>query len=281
MEPQISDNDFPTVGDWRYNFYSNCMFGLTTTARGMLTKEQLNASYKLFPNQRIINHEDLPISWPYLKEELRWYTRAEYNDNSIAEFASQWDAVRNPDGWWLSNYGYWLWGPPQRLRWVIDELNRDPGSRRAIAHINSSEHLDNRNKDIPCTMYFNFHVRHGLLCPTIRMRSQDAVWGLRNDLPFFWLVADVVAAATGYKLGTMHYSVDSLHVYERHFDKVKKMLRNRNGWIDSELDTKALVETILNDKLKVPTQARRAFSFGFGNQQVVDLPPTQGGLFTD
>jgi thymidylate synthase len=130
-------------------------------------------------------------------------------------------------------------------------------------------------------MYLSFHVRHGVLCTTVRMRSQDAVWGLRNDLPFFWLVSDVVAAATGYRQGIMHYSVDSLHVYERHFEKVKKMLRNHNGWIDSELNTTALVEKILNDKLKIKPQAPREFTFGFNNKQLVHMSAPQGRLFTD
>ena len=246
-----------------------------------MTREKLHATYQIYSYQRILDHEALPINWDYLKQELRWYVNADYHDGSIAERASQWDKVRNPDGWWNSNYGYWLWGPPQRLRWVIDELNRDPASRRAVCHINTPETLGPDQKDVPCTMYMNFHVRYGRLYPIVHMRSQDAVWGLRNDLPFFWLVADIVSAATGWKLGYMNYSVDSLHIYERHWEKVHKVAQNPGDWLDSKLDVSALVDKVLNDKLKIVRQEPRFYNFGQRDKPVVHLPPAQGGLFTD
>jgi thymidylate synthase len=225
------------------------MFGIQNEVRGQKTTECSNFSCDLLPSQRLLNHNELPLNWDYLKTELKWYANGDYYDESIAEHASQWDKVRNPDGFWVSNYGYWLWGPPQRLKWVIEELYRSPSSRRAVVHINSPEHLRADANDVPCTMYFNFHIRVEQLYMTVHMRSQDAVWGLRNDLPFFWMVFDVMAKILQLRQGYMHYSVDSLHVYDRHYKKVKACLADPGGWQDSVLNTSALVDKIINEKL--------------------------------
>jgi thymidylate synthase len=240
------------AANWQTTCYARPWYaGIEVSPRGRLVREILNFDHKFYPEHRLINHVFMPLNMEYLKAELRWYVAADYDDESIAAHASTWDAVRNPDGRWLSNYGYWLWGEPQRLRWVIDELKRDPESRRAVVHISTPEHLHPDFKDIACTMYMNFHIRTELLYTSVRMRSQDAVWGLRNDLPFFWFVADVVSKAIGVPLGYMHYVVDSYHIYEQHFEKIKTVVSDADGWIPTKLNWAPLVDKVLYERLSI------------------------------
>jgi thymidylate synthase len=53
------------------------------------------------------------------------------------------------------------------------------------------------------------------------MRSQDAVFGLGNDVPFFSLVQEMVAQLVGIPMGALTVFVESLHVYERHWAKLQ------------------------------------------------------------
>ena len=53
------------------------------------------------------------------------------------------------------------------------------------------------------------------------MRSNDVIFGYRNDYAWQeWVLIDL-ASELGYGVGDIHWQVQNLHVYERHFDLVK------------------------------------------------------------
>lgn len=56
------------------------------------------------------------------------------------------------------------------------------------------------------------------------------MFGLRNDLPFFWFVADVVATLLNKETSVLHLTVGSFHVYERHWEKVKAVVKHPGDW---------------------------------------------------
>ena len=117
-----------------------------------------------------------------------------------------------------SNYGYYLF-TKAGLGFVVNELTRDKDSRRALVSIfNSHQHLFSDNNDVPCTATLGFRIRDGALNMTVHMRSQDAIYGLGNDLPFFNLCWEIVAIALNIPQGRYHHFVESFHVYERHFN---------------------------------------------------------------
>jgi thymidylate synthase len=53
------------------------------------------------------------------------------------------------------------------------------------------------------------------------MRSNDVVFGYRNDFAFQIHVLNMLAEDLGLRVGDVHWNVGSLHVYERHFEMVK------------------------------------------------------------
>jgi thymidylate synthase len=53
------------------------------------------------------------------------------------------------------------------------------------------------------------------------MRSNDVVFGYRNDFAWQDHVVKLLAAALGIEQTKIIWHVGNLHVYERHFDKVK------------------------------------------------------------
>lgn len=175
--------------------------------------------------------EDRKMSLNYAKAEARWYLRGDKADRSIEKYAQMWPKIVQPDGTYFSNYGQYIFGERQ-YDWVVEELCRDMDSRRASIVLLKKDHLFKDNRDVVCTYGINFRIRDQRLNMSVSMRSNDAIFGTTNDVFCFSIVYRMVFAAlkfTNYpqiEPGRYVHRVDSLHVYERHWDMVKKILHN-------------------------------------------------------
>jgi thymidylate synthase len=68
-------------------------------------------------------------------------------------------------------------------------------------------------------------VRDGKLVAIVNMRSNDAVYGYKNDYQWQKFVHTKLADELGIPTGQMIWQANSLHVYSRHFNLVE----NYNG----------------------------------------------------
>jgi len=130
-----------------------------------------------------------------------------------------------------SNYGQYIFGDCKQFDNVIDTLKEDKDSRRASIVILSKEHLLSVTNDVPCTYSINFRIRKNKLNMTVRMRSQDAIYGIGNDAPTFSFIHEMMWNALKefyleLEYGMYHHSADSFHVYERHFKMLDKIVLN-------------------------------------------------------
>ena len=194
--------------------------------RGMVTLEVENLTYQLPAYERFMSFPSRKLSLDYIRDELRWYLKGDKTDLSITEKAAIWKtAVTN--GMLNSNYGYYLF-TCQGLQYAVDVLRNDNDSRRAVIPILAAEHLRLDSNDVPCTVSLGFRIRRGELCCTVHMRSQDAIYGMGNDAPFFSIVQEMVAQLLGnLPLGPLTVFVESFHVYERHFEMLSRIINRR------------------------------------------------------
>ena len=201
--------------------------GKERSPRNLLTKEIENYHVEFLPNHQFINFESRKLNINYIKKEIQWYFKGDLYDLSICDEASIWKkCVTN--GKLNSNYGHYLFSNVG-LGFVVNELLKDNDSRRALVSIfDSHKHLYSDNNDVPCTCTLGFRIRDGKLNMTVHMRSQDAVYGLGNDLPFFNLCWEVVSVLLNVQQGKYHHFVESFHIYEKHFDMVNKILDDDN-----------------------------------------------------
>jgi len=79
----------------------------------------------------------------------------------------------------------------------------------------------NGMSDFMCTNAVQYMIRDGELIAIVQMRSNDVVFGYRNDYAWQKHVIDKLAAELNIIGTKIIWHVGSLHVYERHFDKVK------------------------------------------------------------
>jgi len=95
------------------------------------------------------------------------------------------------------------------------------------------EFEENNKNDFICTNAVTYYVRDHKLHCVVQMRSNDVVFGYKND--YAWqkqVLVDLRADLNKEKykaghhninigLGDIHWQVQNLHVYERHFDLVE------------------------------------------------------------
>lgn len=109
----------------------------------------------------------------------------------------------------------------EQLARAVEELEKDPDSRRAVVYVGRPEDLEHihasSTTDQPCTMTWQFFNRGGRLEMIVNMRSWDLVWGLANDVPCFVAIQQGLAWALGLEVGGYTHLAGSAHIYERHW----------------------------------------------------------------
>lgn len=188
--------------------------------------------------QSFIANEDLIFgerNTDYVERELAWYKSMSLNVNDIpGETPKIWKQVATPEGLINSNYGYLVYSNENYSQFnnVISELVRNPDSRRAImVYTRPSiwyEYDKDGMSDFICTNAVQYMIRDRKLHAVVSMRSNDAVFGFKND--YAWqqyilkeLLAKINISEPSVKLGDIIWCAGSLHVYERHFQYIDKL----------------------------------------------------------
>jgi thymidylate synthase len=218
--------------------------GSMTSLTGNTTIEIVGATF-LADEEAIFGE----VNWDYVAREEAWYNSMSLNVNDIPGGAPQiWKAVADKDGFINSNYGWTLYShengfmmneyearetsastrllslAPSQYEQVVQELKKNPESRRAIAiYTRPSMWLDynlNGRSDFMCTNTVQYLIRGGKLISIVNMRSNDAVFGYKNDRAWQRHVQEKLAAELNVEVGDLIWQVGSLHVYARHYHLV-------------------------------------------------------------
>lgn len=167
------------------------------------------------------------VNKDYVEREIAWYRSMSCNVNDIPGGPpAAWKACATKDGTINSNYGYLIWGDENHKQYdhVLAELKRAPESRRAEMIYTRPSIWNEYNRDgmsdFICTDSVQYFIRDGKLIADVRMRSNDVVFGYKNDK--FWqdYVHVQLANDLGIPVGAMIWHAGSLHVYERHWSLV-------------------------------------------------------------
>ena len=167
---------------------------------------------------------------PYIDAELDWYLGCSTNINDIRykdEPPKAWQYAANEYGEINSNYGKLIFDDKYYRQFdnVVNELNHEPDSRRAVMIYNRpsiwTEFDENGKNDFICTNAVSYYIRDGYLQSVVQMRSNDVVFGYKNDYAWQRYVMNMVANEVDCEVGSLIWQVQNLHVYERHFDLVK------------------------------------------------------------
>lgn len=146
---------------------------------------------------------------------------------------------------WRGAYGPRIrnWGGVDQLRNVVDALNADQGSRRAVINIFDPAEDFQETKDVPCNNWLSFAIRNGKLHTHVAIRSNDAFWGLSGINAFEWtFLTQVVAFLTKTQPGSLTFSTTSLHLYEHHWDRARGVVQGAESDAVSSSDRSQILE---------------------------------------
>lgn len=167
----------------------------------------------------------------YIRDEIEWYKSQStnifdiYDDDKEPPMA--WKLTANEHGEINSNYGHLIWSEKYygQFEQVLLELTRNPDSRRAsMIYTRPSiweEYNENGKNDFICTNSVTYYIRDGELHCVVQMRSNDVIFGYRNDYAWQEYVLAELATELDVDVGSIYWQVQNLHVYERHFNLVK------------------------------------------------------------
>jgi len=164
----------------------------------------------------------------YIDKEIAWYDNQSRNVYDMENPPKIWRDIADSNGLINSNYGWCIYSPFNHSQYdsVLDELRCKLSSRRGTMIYNRpSMHIeatmDGKN-DFMCTNAVNYMVTDGRLDCIVQMRSNDAVYGYKNDYAWQKHVLDKLALDLEIEVGNIHWQVANLHVYPRHYYLVKE-----------------------------------------------------------
>jgi thymidylate synthase len=163
--------------------------------------------------------------------ELLWFLRGETNVRSLQEHGvSIWDEWADERGDLGPVYGkQWRsWEKPgggtvDQIRWVLDEIRRNPDSRRLVVTAWNPADLD-RMALAPCHCLFQFYVAEGRLSCQLYQRSGDVFLGVPFNVASYALLTHMMAQATGFSPGDFVHTLGDAHLYLNHLDQARLQL---------------------------------------------------------
>lgn len=177
----------------------------------------------------------------YIRREIEWYLTEVPNIDFLEHpIPAIWQAVASADGDVNSQYGFLVFNDDNggQYNHVLNELRHNPGSRRGTMVYNRpSIHTDATRdgmNDFICTNAVNYFVREddggeSVLDAVVQMRSNDAVFGYRNDWAWQRYVLERLAQDLEVAAGDLVWQAASLHVYERHFPLITEYMHTRDS----------------------------------------------------
>lgn len=162
--------------------------------------------------------------------ELLWFIRGDTNVKYLNDHGvTIWDEWADENGDLGPVYGeQWRNFNGEgfdQLAYVIDELKKNPHSRRTIVcawNPNIINKLDMAPP--PCHSLFQFMVTNGRLDCMLYQRSGDLFLGVPFNIASYSLLTMMIAQVLGLKPGEFVHTITDAHIYKNHFDQVKTQL---------------------------------------------------------
>jgi thymidylate synthase len=163
--------------------------------------------------------------------ELLWFLKGETNIAYLREHkVSIWDEWADANGELGPVYGkQWRrWAGTDgseidQVRWVVDEIRRNPDSRRLIVSAWNVADLP-RMALMPCHTMFQFYVANGKLSCQLYQRSGDIFLGVPFNIASYALLTHMVAQVCGLGVGDFVHTLGDAHLYRNHLDQAREQL---------------------------------------------------------
>ena len=168
--------------------------------------------------------------------ELLWFLKGETNiaylkDNKVSIW-DEWADERGELGpvygkqWrrWADGHG----GEIDQIAWLVDEIRRNPDSRRLIISAWNVADLPQMAL-MPCHSLFQFYVVDGRLSCQLYQRSGDIFLGVPFNIASYALLTHMIAQVAGLGVGDFVHTLGDAHLYSNHYDQAREQLARTPG----------------------------------------------------
>jgi thymidylate synthase len=155
----------------------------------------------------------------YLKEHKVsiWDEWADANGELGPVYGKQWRSWEGADGKVVD-----------QIAWVIDEIKRNPHSRRLIVSAWNVAELPQMAL-LPCHSLFQFYVADGKLSCQLYQRSGDIFLGVPFNIASYALLTHMVAQVCGLEVGDFVHTLGDAHLYSNHEAQARTQLSRVPG----------------------------------------------------
>ena len=147
-----------------------------------------------------------------------------------------------------------------QICWVLDEIKRNPNSRRLIVTGWNPQEQDQVALP-PCHTLFQFYVQDGELSCQLYQRSADTFLGVPFNIASYALLTCLIAHVSGLKPGDFVHTLGDAHLYSNHLDLARLQLSR---------EVRPLPQLTLNPELK------DLFAFRFEDVSITGYDPHPG-----
>ena len=150
----------------------------------------------------------------YLKENgvSIWDEWADEHGELGPVYGQQWRAWPTADG-----------GVVDQIRWVVEEIKRNPDSRRLLVSAWNVGELP-KMALMPCHALFQFYVADGKLSCQLYQRSADIFLGVPFNIASYALLTHMIAQQCGLDVGDFIWTGGDCHIYSNHYEQVQTQL---------------------------------------------------------
>jgi thymidylate synthase len=200
---------------------------LKPSRTGVDTISYFGAFYKVDLNKGFPLLTTKKMYWNSLLREVLWYLSGENHIRNLRKYTKIWDAWADENGnletayghYWRhfpsakkNKFGEWEVNEVDQIQYVIDEIQRNPTSRRLVV---SAWEPGNAtiSKLPPCHYTFVFNVNGGKLNCHLTQRSGDIALGIPFNLAAYSLLTQIIAQQVGLELGEFAHTIIDAHIY--------------------------------------------------------------------
>jgi thymidylate synthase len=163
--------------------------------------------------------------------ELIWFLQGDTNIAYLKENGvSIWDEWADEHGDLGPVYGkQWRAWPTadghvvDQIRWVVEEIKRNPDSRRLIVSAWNVGELP-KMALMPCHALFQFYVANGKLSCQLYQRSGDIFLGVPFNIASYALLTHMMAQVCGLGVGDFVHTLGDAHLYNNHLEQARLQL---------------------------------------------------------
>lgn len=206
------------------------------------TKYIYNVNFELKPEDGFPILQSKRVAFKTAVRELDWIWRQ--MDNNVDKLEDMgvkvWSEWKKEDGTIGPSYGARLGHEEYRkihdengksfgaltnqVQFVLNQIKNNPRSRRIMTTLYETKYLNDMALE-PCVWTTNWNVDdNNKLHLFVKQRSGDIVLGVPFNISQYAVLHRRIAQVTGRELGSMYWTIDNAHIYDRHLDLIEEQV---------------------------------------------------------